>query len=330
VDHRAKNALAIVQAIVRLTRAADIGSYMAAIEGRIGALSRVHSLLSKARWEGAEIASIVAEEMQPYQDQEHKRFETTGPAILLPPAIGQTLGLAFHELATNAAKYGALSTLAGKTRLGWRLDPDHLVIEWTETGGPAASKPVVSGFGMKTILAAIERQLHGRVEFDWRPEGLCCTLWVPRDERMIRARAPLVAAIGRAAAAPLLVNGKRLLLVEDEPLIAMMMKETLAELDFEIRGPIGNVEEALTEIAQGAVNAAILDINLNGSSVYPVADALAARDIPFVFVTGYTRQAVEQRFAGVPVLSKPVDRDLLLASFRRPPFRQTRRAATDA
>ena len=245
VDHRAKNALAIVQAIVRLTRAADIESYMTAIEGRIGALSRVHSLLSKARWEGAEIASIAAEEMQPYHDNERRRFEAKGPAILLPPAVGQTLGLAFHELATNAAKYGALSVVSGKTRLTWRLEPEQLVISWIETGGPAVEKPAATGFGMKTILAAVERQLHGHVEFDWRKEGLRCILSIPRDERMLTtspvAADDVLGAADRAEAAtaePRLVNGNRLLLVEDEPLVAMMMKEALSELDFEVHGPI--------------------------------------------------------------------------------------------
>jgi CheY-like chemotaxis protein len=126
------------------------------------------------------------------------------------------------------------------------------------------------------------------------------------------------------------VNGRRLLVVEDEPLIAMTMKETLTELDFEVSGPVGSVEEALREIAKGPINAAILDINLGGGSVYPVADALAARDIPFVFVTGYARQAVEQRFSDVPVLSKPVDRERLLASLSRPPLGQARPMTPEA
>jgi PAS domain S-box-containing protein len=334
VDHRAKNALAIVQAIVRLTRAPDIGAYMAAIEGRIGALSRVHSLLSKARWEGAEIASIAAEEMQPYHDHERQRFETEGPAILLPPAIGQTLGLAFHELATNAAKYGALSVASGRTKLAWRLDPSHLHIEWIETGGPMVHAPSTAGFGMKTILAAVERQLHGRAAFDWRQEGLRCVLSIPRDKRMVAA-SPVLAARRNAAgqsspAEPRLVSGNRLLLVEDEPLVALMMKDALAELDFEVCGPISDIDEALREIASGPIDAAILDINLGGRSVYPVADALLTRDIPFIFITGYARHSVEDRFADIPVLDKPVDREVLQASFARPPFAFSRRRASDA
>jgi len=334
VDHRAKNALAIVQAIVRLTRAPDIASYMAAIEGRIGALSRVHSLLSRARWEGAELASIVVEEMQPYHDEERERFEASGPAVFLPPAIGQTLALAFHELATNAAKYGALSVATGKASLTWRLDPDQLVIEWTETGGPLVRKPTASGYGMKTLSAAVERQLHGRVVLDWRAEGLACSLSIPRDERMIaRSRAlgaPRLAPGGRGSIEPcLIIEGDRLLLVEDEPLVATMMKEALSELDFEVRGPIGNVEEALKEVARGELDGAILDINLGGNPVYPVADALMARGIPFVFVTGYSRQGVEERFSEIPVISKPVDRELLQACFARPQASLSRRRALE-
>jgi two-component sensor histidine kinase/DNA-binding response OmpR family regulator len=333
VDHRAKNALAIVQAIVRLTRAPDIKSYVGAIEGRIGALSRVHSLLSKARWEGADIASIAAEEMQPYNDQERQRFATEGPAILVPPAIGQTLGLAFHELATNAAKYGALSSMSGRTRLTWALHPDLLVIEWIESGGPPVEKPSIMGFGVKTILAAVERQLHGRVEFDWRKEGLHCTFSIPRDERMLGTRPPLPAHANGADVSPLgprLIRGNRILLVEDEPLIAMMMKEALSELDYDVRGPISSVDDALSEIANGTVDGAVLDINLGGTSAYPVADALVARDIPFVFITGYARQGVEARFSQTPVLSKPVDRELLQASFARPASELARRGAAES
>ena len=110
---------------------------------------------------------------------------TALPTIEQLVPSSQTLGLAFHELATNAAKYGALSVVSGETKLTWRLEPDHLVISWLETGGPAVEKPASTGFGMKTILAAVERQLHGHVEFDWRKEGLRCILSIPRDERML-------------------------------------------------------------------------------------------------------------------------------------------------
>jgi two-component sensor histidine kinase/CheY-like chemotaxis protein len=307
--------------IVRLTRAPDIASYVEAIEGRIGALARVHSLLSKGQWEGAELGSIVAEELQPYRDKEGCRFEVSGPGVRLPPVIGQIFGLAFHELATNAAKHGALSSSAGKIKLAWDLEDKQLAIDWAESGGPAVRPPSVTGSGMRTILGAIEHQLNGKAEFDWQEQGLHCKLLIPRDERMIALEPTLKTRQSPSqvpfAPTPQLVSGNRLLLVEDEPLVALMMKEVLLELDFEVSGPVGSVDAALAEIAQGEVHGAVLDINLGGNTVYPVADALMAKGIPFIFLTGYSRQGVERRFSTIPVISKPVDREMLQACFAR-------------
>jgi two-component sensor histidine kinase len=182
VDHRAKNTLAVVHSVVRLTRADDIESYVAAVEGRISALARAHALLSDARWEGADLARIVDEELAPYSGGHDERISAVGPNVLLQPASAQAIALAIHELATNAAKYGALSCVMGKLKLRWHLQPD-LAIEWQETGGPQTGRPVVQGFGTKIIGASIERQLGGECAFDWRPDGLRCSLTIPLGGR---------------------------------------------------------------------------------------------------------------------------------------------------
>ena len=109
VDHRAKNALAVVQSIVHLTRADDVPGYVAAVEGRIRALSRAHELLSHSRWEGANLGRLVDEELEPYRTQRRRPDRRPRPAVVLQPAWRRRLALALHELATNAAKYGALS-----------------------------------------------------------------------------------------------------------------------------------------------------------------------------------------------------------------------------
>jgi PAS domain S-box-containing protein len=119
VDHRAKNALALVQSIVRLTQAASIPDYVQAVEGRIRALSRAHTLLSQSRWQGTELRGLVEEETAPYQSQVADRIRAEGPYVLLNPAAAQSLALALHELATNAVKYGALSSSAGRVHLTW-------------------------------------------------------------------------------------------------------------------------------------------------------------------------------------------------------------------
>jgi PAS domain S-box-containing protein len=177
VDHRAKNALALAQSIVRLTRGDNVKAYVQAVEGRISALARVHTILSLSSWQGAEIAKLVDEELAPYAMGDQIAFG--GSNIQLQPATAQTLALALHELVTNSAKYGALSTLAGRLSIKWEIQADVLLMVWEEKDGPAVEKPASRGFGTRSVIASIESQLGGQAEFDWRSEGLVCRLSVP-------------------------------------------------------------------------------------------------------------------------------------------------------
>jgi PAS domain S-box-containing protein len=181
VDHRAKNALALAQSIVRLTRGENVKSYIRSVEGRITALARVHTVLSLSSWQGAEIGKLIDEELAPYSTGE--QIELRGAEVQLQPAIAQTVALALHELVTNSAKYGALSTLTGRLSVSWDLQSGLLGIVWTETGGPAVEIPESRGFGTRSVIASIESQLGGKAEFDWRPEGLICRLSVPLPQR---------------------------------------------------------------------------------------------------------------------------------------------------
>ena len=201
VDHRAKNALALAQSIVRLTRGEDVKAYMQAVEGRISALARVHTILSLSSWQGAEIGRLVDEELAPYATGDQISFR--GTDIQLQPATAQTLALALHELVTNSAKYGALSTLSGRLSLQWGIDGDFLHMVWEEKDGPAVEKPASRGFGTRSVIASIESQLGGQAEFDWRSEGLICRLSVPLTAD-ITARLP---AENRQSLA---LNGNRL------------------------------------------------------------------------------------------------------------------------
>jgi PAS domain S-box-containing protein len=179
VDHRAKNALTIVQAIVRLTRASSVKNYIAAIEGRISALAQAHTLLSEARWEGASIAKLIAEEIEPYRSTQPGKVLLAGENIVLSPDKAQALALALHELATNAAKYGALSNAPGRVSISWRLDGSSLMLSWEETEGPPLVPPAKLGFGTKIIRDSIRHQVGGEVELDWRPTGLSCRVRIP-------------------------------------------------------------------------------------------------------------------------------------------------------
>ena len=177
VDHRAKNALALAQSIVRLTRGADVRAYIAAVEGRINALARVHTILSLSSWQGAGIKKLIDEELAPYSIPD--QIELGGSDVQLQPATAQTLALALHELVTNSAKYGALSTLAGRLAIKWETKGGLLLLTWEEAGGPPVQKPAIKGFGTTSVIASIESQLGGQAKFDWHSEGLVCRLCVP-------------------------------------------------------------------------------------------------------------------------------------------------------
>ena len=177
-EHRAKNVLAVVQAIVRLSQAATPEGLKVAIDGRIRALANVHALFVKSRWTGAELHTLIAEELSPYS-RRGQQASIDGPSVLLAPDVAQTIAVAFHELATNAAKYGALSREEGHVDVGWSRAEDGLLdIRWVETGGPHVYTPSHSGFGTRVIDNMV-RALNGKVNFHWRPEGLECRVVLP-------------------------------------------------------------------------------------------------------------------------------------------------------
>ncbi|MDB5373836.1 MAG: domain S-box protein [Belnapia sp.] len=184
LDHRAKNLLAVVQAALRLTPRTDAAEYARAVEGRIAALARAHTLLAQARWSGAELREVVGAELAAFLDDAPKaaRVELDGPPVTLPPAAVQALSMALHELATNATKHGALSVRDGQLLVHWRLvEPaGRLLLRWVERNGPpVAGRPARRGFGSRVLLATMRDQLGGRVEQVWDPAGLECEMEFP-------------------------------------------------------------------------------------------------------------------------------------------------------
>ena len=319
VDHRAKNALALVQSILRLTRAESLPAYVTAVEGRIKALSRAHTVLSLSRWHGADLRGLVDEELAPYRISNAERIKTNGPDVLLQPASAQTLALALHELATNAAKYGALSSISGQLQLSWQLSDGKLVLDWSETGGPSTKVPSVNGFGTRIITASIERQLLGHAAFDWRQEGLRCVLSVPLRNTMESIEPPESrdGVENAVAGAGIALGGRTVMLVEDEAIVALAVNDSLTDLGFSVIGPFSRVSDACRALQENQVDAAILDINLDGEMVYSLAELLTARKIPFVFATGYGAESIEARFEHIPILQKPIEKDMLTRVFMR-------------
>jgi PAS domain S-box-containing protein len=182
-EHRSKNLLASVHATVMLSRADTPEGLKQAIEGRIQALANVHSLFVETRWTGAELLPIATQELAPFEVAGATRVRIDGPQVMLPPNAAQAIAVTLHELATNAAKYGALSAAAGRIDLTWQCDdPDgRLTVRWQETGGPPVQAPAHRGFGGR-VIEQMANQLRGTAQFDWRREGLVCEIIVQTRE----------------------------------------------------------------------------------------------------------------------------------------------------
>jgi PAS domain S-box-containing protein len=177
-EHRSKNMLANVQAAVNLSQSPTSEGLKQAIEGRIQALANVHSLFVETRWIGAELSAIATQELAPYSAKDASRVRMEGLPILLEPSTAQAVAVALHELATNAGKYGSLSSSKGHVDLTWLHGADGLlVLRWAEKNGPVVRKPTRQGFGTR-IIGRMVKQLKGKAEFNWRPDGLFCEITV--------------------------------------------------------------------------------------------------------------------------------------------------------
>lgn len=184
LNHRVKNTLANVLSIISLTRrrAENLDSFADSLDGRIRALSATHDLLTQSEWGTTPIGAVVRAEMAPYAQDTEKHLEMSGPDVELAPNDALSLGLAVHELATNAAKYGALSTLEGKVKVTWKLiSPDLAQIEWIESGGPRidSTKERKRGFGTDLIQKIVAHELRNPVDLRFEPEGVRCNLTIP-------------------------------------------------------------------------------------------------------------------------------------------------------
>ncbi|NKE44041.1 PAS domain-containing protein [Roseomonas frigidaquae] len=392
VDHRAKNALAVVQSILRLTRADGQQDFAAAVEGRVNALARAHTLLARERWGGGDLRELIETELAPYAAAGRLRLD--GPAVRLVPDAVQPVSLVLHELATNAAKHGALAAPGGHLEVSWTMRPEGgLRLTWSESGLPTAlpGPPQRRGFGSRMIIATVTGQLHGSVTFGWPPAGLRCELLIAPDRVLPVApegewplapdgaepvapedawpmapegagpMAPEGAGpMAPEGAGPMAPEGawpaapegagpvapgagprhgpdhapaeeqarrslrqKRILVVEDEPLVAMDVEAILHGLGCEVVGPAATLAEALrlAEQEAGHLDGAVLDVNLGGHAAFPVANLLVQRDVPVVFATGYselpggwTPEGGQGRTA---LLRKPVDRAALTAALTR-------------
>jgi PAS domain S-box-containing protein len=181
LNHRVKNLLATVQSIashsLRSSRSQE--EAREAFSARLHALARVHDVLTRERWDGADLADLVANAIEPYDDRASSRFTIAGPPLRLAPKPAQSVSMALHELSTNAVKYGALSRDGGQVAVSWRVDGPTLHVRWQESGGPPVTTPERRGFGSRLVERGLAAELAGTARLSFEPGGVVCEITAP-------------------------------------------------------------------------------------------------------------------------------------------------------
>ena len=186
LNHRVKNTLALMQAIAVQTFRSASKIERSKFEGRLGALAEAHNLLSQEKWQGSELKEVIGRVLQPFLLNNPDRISMNGPNVPLSPRLAVVLSMIVHEIATNAAKYGALSNETGTVRLDWEIAEDtpkpRLRMIWAESGGPVVTAPVQRGFGSRLIERSARDQLGGEATVDFLPRGVVYTISCALDE----------------------------------------------------------------------------------------------------------------------------------------------------
>ncbi len=323
VNHRSKNMLSIVQAIARQTITSSPEDFLERFGDRIEALAASQDLLVKNAWKGVALADLVRSQLALFEDLIDARIELSGPPVLISASAAQTLGMALHELATNAGKYGALSNCHGRVGIEWEIEPaemaeDAFIMQWCESGGPPVAAPIRKGFGSAIISETPETSLDAKVHLDFARTGLTWRLQCPASE--VLEECPSLASskdVHRANGTAQADDAPRVLIVEDEPIVAFEIAQILQEGGFSAVGPVRSVAQALELLRAHGCDAAVLDINLGEETSELVAMELIQIDTPFVTVSGYSAAQRPPVFNGAPALSKPVRPDMLIHEVRR-------------
>ncbi len=318
VNHRAKNLLALVEAIARQTAYDDTETFVEHFGERIRALAASQDVLVHSGWQDVPLDELVHSQLAHFRDALGQRIHVSGPPLKITAAAAQAFGLALHELATNAVKHGALSGEEGTVSIAWSLVQEgevRFVMAWRESGGPAVAYPTRRGFGSTVIDDMIRISVSGEVELDFAPTGLTWRLTCPAGKVLEAADMSTPAA---GLDAPSSARGarasRRILLVEDEALIALEIAQMLKDGGFEVVGPATSVLQALGLLKRSPCDAAVLDVNLGGETAEPVAEVLLQARTPFLTVSSYGMTQRPQVFAAAPHLDKPLRaQDLLRA-----------------
>lgn len=313
LNHRVKNILSVIKSLVGqpVQQGRSLQDYVNSLKGRIQALSVAHDQVVRGDGGGL-LTNLLNAELSPYRAAA-AGITLDGPSIWLEAEAFSVMALVLHELSTNAAKYGALSQAGGQLNISWQIGPDGTcTLTWQESGGPEVVPPSQNGFGSALIRRSIPYDLGGTSEVHYNPGGLRAELSLPGRHFSTTGSAteePQKAPRRRIAEGPprkQLGPETRVLLVEDQMLIAMDVEAMLEESGIGVIRTSGSVTEALKELGGFVPDIAILDVNLGADTSIPVAEELRKRNVPFVFATGYGDSAmIPSQFSSIPVVRKP-------------------------
>lgn len=319
LDHRVKNILANVGAIVTLSskNAGSVREFVDALDARIQAIAKAHSVLRRDSWMGIDLKTYFSELLAPFISRKGTNIVLKGEAIDLSPKAAQSLALVFHELATNAVKYGALSVPEGAVTLSWvRLRDNGLVrLTWQEQGGPEPSEPNQRGFG-STVINTVASELGSKVVHAFDPQGVTFSIEGDIESKGKGRRTIAHAPVFSKPAEDHGTGNRhlRILLLEDELLVGLHAKTELEAAGHKVVGLATNFSQGMDFAQNLEFDFALLDIRLGDRDSVPIAKNLSERNLQFAFVSGFEDGSIlPAQLRSAPLFPKPYEIGTILA-----------------
>jgi PAS domain S-box-containing protein len=322
VNHRSKNLLTVVQSIARQTASVRPADFLERFDMRIAALAASQDLLVKNEWKGVDLEALVRSQLAHFEDLVGTRITLRGPPLSISASAAQAIGMALHELATNAGKHGALADGAGLVAIDWGIKRTSASVEtfemnWREFCAQSIATPLDRGFGSTVICQMVEMRLDAKVDLQFPSAGLSWQLQCPAEQILERGHlAPIQARTKPVGRKPGASTRPCVLVVEDEAIVALEIASVLIKAGFEIVGPARTVSQALDSINERGCDAAVLDINLGSETSEAVAVRLKGCGTPFLAVSGYSKEQHPPVFNGAAALRKPLQPEILIAELK--------------
>lgn len=326
LNHRVKNTLAIVQSLASQTARTqpDMPAFVASFIGRLQSLAAAQAILSDAHWSGARLRDLVASQLA-ITIGPSDVTTLTGEDVFLPPQTALQLTLILHELATNAKRYGALSSDQGRVAIAWHLEsgaPRRVVLDWKESGGPSVDAPRDRGFG-RQLIERTGRLPYLQSKLEFPPEGVRCRVWAELPEAdqtgpgYFDPGGGSAEAVGRAPFPPPRSRRvwRRILVVEDDPVDALRIEAVLADAGYLVFGSARSAEEVEHALRELAFDAAVIDSEAVAIDAEKILDELEARQLPVIAIGG-ERESQAARQDRVRI-SRPLNLSELLDGLAR-------------